>query len=112
MNLQAVACRAERSFLGNWKIPATENSFSGILLPAHKSPTVDSDNAIQEKAKSLSGETKEINSRSSFVSVPLSSSDLNSKWGVLGKFCGLDRPCMVDEVHLRRFDGLLVTHQL
>lgn len=41
---------------------------------------------------------------------PAPSIEHNSKWGVFGKVCRLDRPCMVDEVHLRRFDGLLVTH--
>ncbi|KAH1255305.1 hypothetical protein GmHk_04G011504 [Glycine max] len=36
-----------------------------------------------------------------------SSSEVRSNWGVFGKVCRLDRPRMVDEVHLRRFDGLL-----
>jgi hypothetical protein len=40
------------------------------------------------------------------------SNDLNNNWGVLGKACRLDRRCMVDEVHLRRYDGLLVTDLL
>ncbi|KAK7246420.1 hypothetical protein RIF29_41288 [Crotalaria pallida] len=46
---------------------------------------------------------------SSIISGPLptSSSEVNNNWGVFGKVCRLDRPCVVDEVHLRRFDGLL-----
>jgi hypothetical protein len=36
--------------------------------------------------------------------------ELNGKWGVYGSVCRLDRPCVVDEIHLRRFDGLLVTN--
>lgn len=41
--------------------------------------------------------------------LPVSSTELTSNWGVFGKVCRLDRPCVVDEVHLRRLDGLLVT---
>ncbi|KAJ3709263.1 hypothetical protein LUZ61_012968 [Rhynchospora tenuis] len=29
------------------------------------------------------------------------------KWGIYGNTCSIDRPCVVDEIHLRRFDGLL-----
>ncbi|KAF6152767.1 hypothetical protein GIB67_004596 [Kingdonia uniflora] len=44
---------------------------------------------------------------SEFVPLPPSSIKSSSKWGVFGKVCGIDRPCMVDEVHFRRFDALL-----
>lgn len=30
-------------------------------------------------------------------------------WGGVGKTCKLGKPCAVDEVHLRRFDDLLVS---
>lgn len=30
------------------------------------------------------------------------------KWGIYGNTCRIDRPCVVDEIHLRNFDGLLV----
>jgi hypothetical protein len=30
------------------------------------------------------------------------------KWGIYGNACRIDKPCVVDEIHLRRFDGLLV----
>ncbi|KAG8642405.1 hypothetical protein MANES_12G083900v8 [Manihot esculenta] len=56
VNLQALACQAERDFIGN---QIAENGKSRAILTS------------------------------------------------LGKVCRLDRPCTVDEVHLRRFDGLL-----
>ncbi|KAJ4717344.1 Cyclase/dehydrase family protein [Melia azedarach] len=104
VNLQALACRAERSFKGNQKIL---NSFSGITLPVLP-PSLDLDFSLREKGEPAPGEFKEKIASTRFGSVPQSSSDLNSKkWGVFGKSCRLDRPCVVDEVHLRRYDGLL-----
>ncbi|CDP11047.1 unnamed protein product [Coffea canephora] len=35
---------------------------------------------------------------------------LSPNWAVFGKVCKLYNPCMVDEVHLRRFDGLLLSN--
>ncbi|KAK9292247.1 hypothetical protein L1049_020211 [Liquidambar formosana] len=106
VNLQALACRAERSFLGNQKILIPENSFGTTSMAVLKSPGIDMDGALCEKDKLSSGEFTE-NYVSSFGPLLPSSNELNSKWGVFGKVCKLDRPCMVDEVHLRRFDGLL-----
>ncbi|XAR73149.1 hypothetical protein NMG60_11007018 [Bertholletia excelsa] len=78
VNLQALACRAERDFQGN------------------KNTSVKEDN---------------LDLKDGYASSPFGhwspSSDLNTKWGVFGQVCQLDRPCMVDEIHLRRFDGLL-----
>ncbi|KAJ1704578.1 hypothetical protein LUZ63_004357 [Rhynchospora breviuscula] len=34
-------------------------------------------------------------------------SSSGKKWGIYGNTCSIDRPCVVDEIHLRRFDGLL-----
>ncbi|KAK6938007.1 Coenzyme Q-binding protein COQ10, START domain [Dillenia turbinata] len=67
-----------------------EKSFEG-------SQNVDLDGAIGKKAK-LKDEAP----------LPRPSSELNSKWGVFGNVCRLDRPCMVAEVHLWRLDGLLL----
>lgn len=36
--------------------------------------------------------------------------DKGYSWGAIGSSCKLGRPCVVDEVHLRRFDDLLVSH--
>ncbi|PSS30228.1 Polyketide cyclase [Actinidia chinensis var. chinensis] len=66
------------------------------------------DGAISEKDKLPSGELNESYASLSFGHLsPPSSCDLSSNWGVFEKVFKLDRPCMVDEIHLRRFDGLL-----
>ncbi|XP_057496486.1 uncharacterized protein LOC130781335 isoform X1 [Actinidia eriantha] len=108
VNLQALACRAERNFEGNQNAP-TKESISGtktIDLPI--SPGRGNVCAISEKDKLPPGELNESYASLSFGHLsPPSSFDLSSNWGVFGKVCKLDRPCMVDEVHLRRFDGLL-----
>ncbi|KAJ8755613.1 hypothetical protein K2173_022208 [Erythroxylum novogranatense] len=83
VNLQALACRAERDFVGIQKEATTEIGMSKTMIA---SPGL---------------------SPSSSTGPTPSSSELSSNWGVFGKVCRLDRPCMVDEVHLRRFDGLL-----
>ena len=87
VNLRALACRAERILEGN------QASIDGSL---------------NGKDNLLTLEFKDSLPTSNFVPLTPSSSELNIKWGILGKTCSLDRQCMVDEVHLRRFDGLLV----
>ncbi|GFY87489.1 hypothetical protein Acr_05g0011280 [Actinidia rufa] len=108
VNLQALACRAERNFEGNQNAP-TKESFLGtkmIELPIFPSRRIDG--AISEKDKLPSGELNESYASLSFGHLsPPSSCDLSRNWGVFGKVFKLDRPCMVDEIHLRRFDGLL-----
>ncbi|KAK1309702.1 hypothetical protein QJS10_CPA08g00691 [Acorus calamus] len=79
VNLRAIACRAE----GNYE--------------------------ETQKASTI-GSVSEIDSYASPIhsTLPVSPyNGVNSRWGIIGKTCRLDRPCMVDEVHLRRFDGLL-----
>ncbi|ESW31886.1 hypothetical protein PHAVU_002G276400 [Phaseolus vulgaris] len=84
VNLRALAYRVERNISGNLKLSLAENN------------------------KLSTGENKEDLVRSISGSSPLSSSDVNiNNWGAFGKTCSLDRPCVVDEIHLRRFDGLL-----
>ncbi|XP_062155472.1 uncharacterized protein LOC133863520 isoform X1 [Alnus glutinosa] len=107
VNLQALACRAERNFEGVQKIALKGNSSSrtsvGVVSSLHKNL----DGGLCEMDKLSLREFKENFAGSNLGPFPLSSSELNSNWGVFGKVCRLDRPCMVDEVHLRRFDGLL-----
>ncbi|KAL6338799.1 hypothetical protein AAG906_023949 [Vitis piasezkii] len=69
-------------------------------------PGIDLDGALSVE-KLSPGVFKKSHASSSFDPLFQSSSELSSNWGVFGKVCKLDRPCMVDEVHLRRFDGLL-----
>ncbi|KAM7254063.1 hypothetical protein ACFE04_031745 [Oxalis oulophora] len=104
VNLQALASRAEKIF---GESLLTENFLGRASFPAITSPSTDlNDDAHKDDKLSING-VKESVTTSSFGSVHPCSSDLNSKWGVFGKVCNLDRPRMVDEVHLRRFDGLL-----
>ncbi|CAA0823275.1 Unknown protein [Striga hermonthica] len=86
VNLQALAFRSESDFKGNLN-------------------TV-SQGSLNQHSLKVEGSTSQ-GIKDTFVPLPPSTGDLNSHWGILGKSCPLDRPCMVDEVHLRRFDGLL-----
>ncbi|KAK8644541.1 hypothetical protein V6N13_123845 [Hibiscus sabdariffa] len=98
VNLRALACQAEKIFHGNQKMSIAKDLFR-TSYPVLSSPGMDSDGALLGREKPASVDLK--------VSGPLpSSSELNSNWGV-GKVCRIDKPCMVDEVHLRRFDGVL-----
>nr|KYP58332.1 hypothetical protein KK1_004635 [Cajanus cajan] len=84
VNLRALAYRVERNISGNQKLSVPENH----LHTTSKNK--------EDLASSISG------------SLSTSSSEVNiNNWGVFGKTCRLDRPCVVDEIHLRRFDGLL-----
>ncbi|CAK7354638.1 unnamed protein product [Dovyalis caffra] len=104
VNLRALACWAERDFEGNQKAGITESETS-LTVPT--SPGIVLDGTFREKDKLTTGDLKESYPSSTFGPMPPPSNDLNNNWGVLGKACRLDRRCMVDEVHLRRFDGLL-----
>lgn len=104
VNLRALACRAEKSSGGIVKPPVVGSA-------SYASSYMEFSNALSETDKLLSKEIKETHPSSNFGSLPATSSNkLNSKWGVFGMVCRLDRPCIVDEVHLRRFDGLLVIY--
>lgn len=109
VNLQALACRAERSLKGNKEIEFTENSLDRRSKVVDNSVHTNADGVLSEQDNVSSGQFKEGLAVSSFGPLTPSSSGFNSKWGVYGKVCRLDKHRMVDEVHLRRFDGLLVT---
>jgi hypothetical protein len=109
VNLQALACRAERNFEGVWKIALKGNSSTRTSMGVVSSLYKNLDGGLCEMDKLSLGEFKEKFAGSNLGPLPQSSCELNSNWGVFGKVCRLDRACMVDEVHLRRFDGLLVT---
>ncbi|KAI5332332.1 hypothetical protein L3X38_022461 [Prunus dulcis] len=106
VNLRALACRSEKTFLGDQKITITESSLPSTSMAVTSSPPKNIDGSLCEKDYPLN-EFKENVAGSNSGSLPPSSTELNSNWGVFGKVCRLDRPCLVDEVHLRRFDGLL-----
>ncbi|GAB4855740.1 hypothetical protein Ancab_024384 [Ancistrocladus abbreviatus] len=99
INLRALACRAESNFEGIQKIQSTKTLPSETALNAHSE-------VLDLRPKFANGELRGSFSSSSFG--PLSQNpELGSNWGVFGNVCKLDKPCMVDEIHLRRFDGLL-----
>ncbi|KAL5145992.1 Transport protein particle subunit [Glycine soja] len=100
VNLRALAYRAERNFMGYQKLPVSENHLHKTYVAINGSSVKKINGALSEKNK------KEI-ATSVSGSMLTSSSEVRSNWGVFGKVCRLDRPRMVDEVHLRRFDGLL-----
>ncbi|XP_043720591.1 uncharacterized protein LOC122668093 isoform X2 [Telopea speciosissima] len=107
VNLQALARRAERNSEGNQKALITGSTSGATSKAALPSAGTVYSGALIEKDKLFPSELKENYSNSNFGPVPHFPSELNNNWGVFGKFCRLDRPRMVDEVHLRRFDGLL-----
>lgn len=102
VNLRALACRSEKAFEGEQKTSIKESSMPSTSNAVTTSLQTDMDGSLREKDYPLSSPTSS--------SLPPASTEFNSNWGVFGKVCRLDRPCLVDEVHLRRFDGLLVTN--
>ncbi|KAM6563275.1 hypothetical protein CsatB_023273 [Cannabis sativa] len=107
VNLRALACKAEKSFGGNQNMALTENSFTQSSTSVSSSLKLNVDNLLNGKDNISSAELKEGFLTSNVGPLTPSFSDSNSKLGILGKACSLDRHGLVDEVHLRRFDGLL-----
>ncbi|KAL4561349.1 hypothetical protein LXL04_033514 [Taraxacum kok-saghyz] len=96
VNLQALARRSERNFKGNENI--TTKVHSG-------STTIDIDSKVDKNTPSV--DMKENESSSGFSPLAKPPAEINNNWGVFGKTCDIHSPCKVDEIHLRRFDGLL-----
>ncbi|KAG5046025.1 hypothetical protein JHK86_015431 [Glycine max] len=118
VNLRALAYRAERNFVGYQKLPVSENHLHKTYVAINGSSVKKINGALSESFKKMNGalcesdklppaENKKEIATSVSGSMLTSSSEVRSNWGVFGKVCRLDRPRMVDEVHLRRFDGLL-----
>lgn len=107
VNLQALACRAETNSSKNKKVHSYRNATAADFKdPAY---TIVSDPVLNKINNPPAVDLTE-NLESVASTLPFSNStDLSRNWGIFEKICNLDKPCMVDEVHLRRFDGLLVT---
>lgn len=129
LNLRAVAARAEAKsgtslkmlpyqkkypFLSPKTVPPTSNKNSTDNFPATRVPS------DSQKVKALYCEMDHLakyddveDNRSTDTLTKLSTinindlSDVSNGWRATGKTCRLDRPCVVDEVHLRRLDDLL-----
>ncbi|KAL0381357.1 UNVERIFIED_CONTAM: hypothetical protein Sangu_0200000 [Sesamum angustifolium] len=106
VNLQALACRSESNYEGNQNM-ASESSLNSSSLPSLSLGSTEIESATALKNKVTSGDIKQKFVKANFGPLSPSTGELNSNWGIFGKSCPLDKPCMVDEVHLRRFDGLL-----
>nr|CAB3497540.1 unnamed protein product [Digitaria exilis] len=104
VNLRALACRAEKIYLENQSSGSGKISDVDSKLSSSSSQLKLHSTAIE----TISSKFKEAPPTTGARSVlPSPSSELISKWGVYGNACRIDRPCVVDEIHLRRFDGLL-----
>lgn len=101
VNLRALACRAEENSEEAQRVGNTIDSKSIVLSNSVSGAACEKDELLQEHSRGGS-------SNSNLGPLPSLSNELNSNWGVFGKVGRLDKRCMVDEVHLRRFDGLLV----
>ncbi|XP_057791568.1 uncharacterized protein LOC131008640 [Salvia miltiorrhiza] len=103
VNLLALACRSESNFEGNHSVVSLDTLPSQALHLRGEETEVDT--ALNNKDASENIKKKFV--KAAFGPLSPSTGELNSSWGIFGKSCPLDRPCLVDEVHLRRFDGLL-----
>ncbi|XP_049402951.1 uncharacterized protein LOC125866686 isoform X2 [Solanum stenotomum] len=101
VNLQALSCRAENSYQGYQSVTKEE---PGSYLISTKT---DIDHVISHENKSKGEHLKDKFVKATFGPSTPVTSDVSNNWGIFGKTCRLDKPCVVDEVHLRRFDGLL-----
>lgn len=97
VNLRALARQAERNYKGYGKPSIIVDLFGRASIPLTPSHGVEFESPVSERFAASS------------VGLLSHSNELNNNWGVYGKVCKLDKPCTVDEVHLRRFDGLLVS---
>uniref|UniRef100_A0A804M706 Coenzyme Q-binding protein COQ10 START domain-containing protein n=1 Tax=Zea mays TaxID=4577 RepID=A0A804M706_MAIZE len=94
--------RAEKIYLENQGC-GSRKFFVEDLKPSYTSQLNNFHSTTVETSK-----FKQAPPRSGVSSVlPSPSSELISKWGVYGNICRIDKPCVVDEIHLRRFDGML-----
>ncbi|WOL12300.1 hypothetical protein Cni_G21066 [Canna indica] len=105
VNLRALACRAERIFEENQKTVMSMNGMAATLRTLYSSSMGRLNST--SKTETLSNKLKEDDAKPFGATHSSPSTELNTKWGAYGNTCRLDRQCMVDEIHLRRFDGLL-----
>lgn len=98
INLHALAWRSECNF---------EGSLDTLPLQSLHLESEETEVVMALKNNDTSRDIKENIVKAAFGPLSPSTGELNTTWGIFGKSCSLDRPRMVDEVHLRRFDGLL-----
>ncbi|XP_042401820.1 uncharacterized protein LOC121991827 [Zingiber officinale] len=105
VNLRAIAWRAERIFEEIQKEIMSINGMGTTLRALYLSSL--GRFGSTSSTETLSNTLKEdpVEPLGFVLSSP--STERSAKWGVYGNACRLDRRCMVDEIHLRRIDGLL-----
>lgn len=108
VNLRAVACRAERNFEENQKTIVKMNGMSTTFRTLYASSLGRFGSASE--IETLPNKFKEDHDKPRGATLSATSTEVNAKWGIYGKACRLHNQCMVDEIHLRRFDGLLVSY--
>lgn len=108
VNLQALACRAESKFEGNQNTVVINAGIGADSVASLVSSSTNIDVSIPEKNTISTGALKEKLGKATLGPLAPATSDPNSNWGIFGKTCKINKTCTVDEVHLRRFDGLLV----
>lgn len=101
VNILAVADRAERNSNETILKLVSDAPLPSAFCAPSDSNISQLSNSLTEKEKLISSELKDNYANLCF--------GVNRNWG-FGKVCNLDKPCMVDEVHLRRYDGLLVNY--
>ncbi|CAH9109864.1 unnamed protein product [Cuscuta europaea] len=108
VNLYALASQAENNFFGNRSTISISANMSANSVASLVSSSTDADDLAPEKDKLSTGALKGNLTKAMFApwGVP-SIGEVNSNWGLFGKQCKSNRTSTVDEVHLRRFDGLL-----
>lgn len=107
VNLRALACRSESNLEGNSSLDFQESlSMPSIHSLPLGSTKIEGVAVLKDKAGTENIKEKFV--KASFGPLSPATCELSSNWGIFGKSCPLDRPCIVDEVHLRRYDGLLV----
>ncbi|RWW43884.1 hypothetical protein BHE74_00050414 [Ensete ventricosum] len=109
VNLRAVACRAGRNFEENQKTIMSMNGMSATFRTLYASSLGRFGSASE--IETLPNKFQEDHDKPPGAMHSAPSTEVNAKWGVYGKACRLDNQCMVDEIHLRRFDGLLVIYE-
>ncbi|XP_020595601.1 uncharacterized protein LOC110035672 isoform X2 [Phalaenopsis equestris] len=108
VNLRAVACRAEKCIEDSQMTPLPVNTKNSSLSSTILSQIMNFSSDMSETDSQNLEKLKESRAGHAFGSVPPSSNnEFSRKCGLFGKFCRLDKLCMADEVHLRKFNGLL-----
>ncbi|GJN22726.1 hypothetical protein PR202_gb10321 [Eleusine coracana subsp. coracana] len=106
VNLRALAGRAEKIYLESQRCNSRKLPIGGSKSSSASSQLNFQSTSVQTDATfSKFKEAPPTFGVSNVLASP--SSESNSKWGVYGNVCRLDKPCVVDEIHLRRFDGRL-----